>query len=64
MVDQDSIHLNGLNEMALALHPSGQAVGDLHTLLLQAIEHPPPRTLGLTEICRFSRNTPEWGGVV
>ena len=25
MVDQDSIYLNGLNKMALALHPSGQA---------------------------------------
>ena len=38
MVDQDSIYLNGLNKMALALHPSGQADGDLHALLLQAIE--------------------------
>ena len=32
--------LNGLNKIALALHPSGQADGDLHTLLLQAIERP------------------------
>ena len=38
MVDLDSIHLNGLNEMALALHPSGQADGDLRSLLLQAAE--------------------------
>ena len=38
MVDQDSIYLNGLNKMALALHPSGQADGDLRSLLLQAIE--------------------------
>jgi hypothetical protein len=38
MVDQDSIYLNGLNKMALALHPSGQADGDLSSLLLQAIE--------------------------
>jgi Protein of unknown function (DUF4239) len=38
MVDQDSIHLNGLNKMALALHPSGQADGDLRPLLLQGIE--------------------------
>ena len=38
MVDQDSIHLNGLNTMALALHPSGQVDGNLHSLLLQAIE--------------------------
>ncbi len=38
MVDQDSIHLNELNKMALALHPSGQADGDLRSLLLQAIE--------------------------
>jgi hypothetical protein len=34
MVDQDSIHLNGLNTMALALH----ADGELHSLLLQATE--------------------------
>src|SRR5580693_7883286 len=38
MVDQDSIYLNGLNKMAIALHPSGQADGDLHALLLRAIE--------------------------
>jgi hypothetical protein len=38
MVDQDSIHLNGLNKVALALHPSGKADSDLHSLLLQAIE--------------------------
>jgi hypothetical protein len=38
MVDQDSIHLNGLNKVALALHPSGKADSDLHLLLLQAIE--------------------------
>ena len=38
MVDQDSIHLNGLNKMALTLHPSGQADGDLHSLLIQAVE--------------------------
>ena len=38
MVDQDSIYLNGLNKMALALHPSGQTDADLHALLLQAIE--------------------------
>jgi hypothetical protein len=37
-VDQDSIYLNELNKMALALHPSGQADGDLHSLLIQAIE--------------------------
>ena len=38
IVDQDSSYLSGLNELALALHPSGQADGDLHMLLLQAIE--------------------------
>ena len=38
MVDEDSIYLDGLNKMALALHPSGQADGDLHALLLQTIE--------------------------
>ncbi len=38
IVDQDSIYLNGLNEMALALHPSDQADGDLRSLLLQATE--------------------------
>ena len=38
MVDQDSIYLNGLNKMVLALHPSGQADGALYSLLLQAIE--------------------------
>ncbi len=38
MVDQDSIYLNRLNKMALTLHPSGQADGDLHSLLIQAIE--------------------------
>jgi len=37
-VDQDSIYLNGLNKMTFALHPSGQADGGLHSLLLQAIE--------------------------
>ena len=38
MVDPDSIYLNGLNRMALALHPSGQADGDVHSLLLQTLE--------------------------
>jgi hypothetical protein len=38
MVDQDSIYLNGLSEMALGLHPSDQADRDLRSLLLQAIE--------------------------
>ena len=38
MVDQASIYLNGLNKLAFALHPSGQADGDLHSLLLQAIQ--------------------------
>lgn len=38
MVDQDSIYFNGLNKMALAFHSSGQTDGDLHSLLLQAIE--------------------------
>ncbi len=38
MVDQDSIYLSGLNKMALTLHPSGQADGDLHSLLIQAVE--------------------------
>jgi hypothetical protein len=38
MVDHDSIYLNGLNKMALALHRSDQADGDLRLLLLQAIE--------------------------
>jgi len=38
MVDQDSIYLNALNKMALALHPSGQVDGNLQSLLLQAIE--------------------------
>ena len=38
MVDPDSIYLNGLNKMALALHPSGQADGDVHSLLLQTLE--------------------------
>ena len=37
-MDQDSIYLNGLNKMTFALHPSGQADGGLHSLLLQAIE--------------------------
>jgi hypothetical protein len=37
-VNQDSIYLNGLNKVALALRPSGQTYGDLRTLLLQAIE--------------------------
>jgi hypothetical protein len=38
MVDQGSIHLNGLNKTAIALHPSGQVDSHLHSLLLQAIE--------------------------
>ena len=38
MVDQDSIYLDGLNKMALGLHPSGQVDGNLQSLLLQAIE--------------------------
>ncbi len=38
VVDQDSIYLSGLNKMALTLHPSGQADGDLHSLLIQAVE--------------------------
>ena len=38
MVDQDSIYLNGLNKMALTLHPSSQADSDLRSLLIQAIE--------------------------
>ena len=38
MVDEDSIYLNRLNKMTFALHPSGQADGGLHSLLLQAIE--------------------------
>ena len=38
IVDQDSIYLNGLNKSALTLHPSGQAEGDLHSILIQAIE--------------------------
>jgi hypothetical protein len=38
MVDPDSIYLNGLNKMALGLHPSDQADRDLRSLLLQAIE--------------------------
>src|SRR5262249_28482389 len=38
MVDQNSIYLDGLNKMTFALHPSGQADGGLHSLLLQAIE--------------------------
>jgi hypothetical protein len=38
MVDQDSRNLNALNEMALGLHPSGQADSDLHLLLLQTME--------------------------
>src|SRR5262249_566030 len=25
--------------------------------------HPPPRTLGLTDISRFSPNSPEWAGL-
>ena len=37
MVDQDSIYLDGLNKMALGLHPSGQVDGNLQSLLLQAI---------------------------
>ena len=38
IVDQDSSYLSGLNKLALALHPSSEADGDLHMLLLQAIE--------------------------
>jgi hypothetical protein len=38
MVDEDSIHLNALNKMALVLQRSGQAEGDLHLVLLQATE--------------------------
>ena len=38
MVDQDSIYLTRLNRMALGQHPSDHADGDLHALLLQAIE--------------------------
>src|SRR5262245_18252156 len=38
MVDQDSSYLTGLNKIVLALHPSGQADGDLHSLLIKAIE--------------------------
>ena len=38
MVDQESRYLNALNEMALGLHPSGQADSDLHLLLLQTME--------------------------
>jgi hypothetical protein len=37
-VDQDSIYLNGLNKIALALHSSGHAHGGLPSLLLQTIE--------------------------
>lgn len=37
-VDQDSAYLNGLNRMALGLHPADQADRDLRSLLLQAIE--------------------------
>jgi Protein of unknown function (DUF4239) len=36
--DQDSIYLNEFNKMTLAFHPSGQADGDLHSLLLHTIE--------------------------
>ena len=38
MIDQNSIYLDGLNKMALSLHPSGQVDGNLHSLLVQAIE--------------------------
>jgi hypothetical protein len=38
MVDQDSIYFNRLNKITLTLHPSGQADGDLHSLLIRAIE--------------------------
>ena len=38
MVDQGSGYLDALNEMALGLHPPGQADSDLHSLLLQAME--------------------------
>jgi Protein of unknown function (DUF4239) len=38
MVDQDSIYLNGLNKIAVTLHPSGHANGGLRSLLLQTIE--------------------------
>jgi hypothetical protein len=37
-IDQDSVYLSGLNRVAFGLHPSGQADGYLHSLLLQAIE--------------------------
>jgi hypothetical protein len=37
-VDQDSVYLSGLNRVALGLHPSDHADGDLHLLLLRAIE--------------------------
>ena len=38
VADPDSIDLNELNKTTLAFHPSGQADGDLHSLLIQAIE--------------------------
>src|SRR6516164_9745234 len=40
MVDEDSIYLNGLNKMALGVHPdsSDQADHDLHSMLLQALQ--------------------------
>jgi hypothetical protein len=38
IVDQDSIYLNALNRMTFAAHPANQVDGNLHSLLLQAIE--------------------------
>ncbi len=36
-VDADSVYLDRLNKMALGLHPSGVADGDLHAQLLQSL---------------------------
>src|SRR5277367_3996070 len=36
-VDADSVHLDRLNKMALGLHPSGVADGNLHAQLLQSL---------------------------
>jgi hypothetical protein len=36
-VDADSVYLDRLNKMALGLHPSGVADGDLHAQLLQLL---------------------------
>jgi Protein of unknown function (DUF4239) len=38
VADQDSIYLNELNKTTLAFHPSGQADGNVHSLLLRTIE--------------------------